>query len=358
MKREARLLLKKAIDSLILSIDHFNCCQDTGRAEAVLILLDHSFEMLLKASIVERGGDITDKDQPSQKIGFDKCLRIGLDGGDVQFLAEEQVLALQALNGQRDAAQHFLTEVSEHLLYVMAQTGLTLFREILLKVFEIDLCEYLPARVLPVSTIAPTHISAMFENEIEEVRRLFQPGKRRRTEGRARLRSLAILNNALEGRENQPSERELGRIGSALAAGHSWEEVFPGVAAIEFTTTGYGPALEIHWTQKEGVPIQAVPEGTAGASVVAVRRVNELDFYNLSLTNLRQKVGLTQPKCLAVIWFSDLQFDPDCFKTIRIEKTEHKRYSQKAIQRIRQVIEDHDLDEMWEEYKRRPSPTH
>jgi hypothetical protein len=58
MRKEARLLRNKAINSLILSIENFNRPWDRGRIEAVLILLDHSFEMLLKAAILHRAGRI------------------------------------------------------------------------------------------------------------------------------------------------------------------------------------------------------------------------------------------------------------------------------------------------------------
>ena len=51
MKREVKHFHKKALDSLILSIEHFNRPDDRGRVSSVLILLDHAFEMLLKASI-------------------------------------------------------------------------------------------------------------------------------------------------------------------------------------------------------------------------------------------------------------------------------------------------------------------
>ena len=54
MKKEVRQLREKAINSLVLSIDHFNRPWDRGRTEAVLILLDHSFEMILKSAIRHR----------------------------------------------------------------------------------------------------------------------------------------------------------------------------------------------------------------------------------------------------------------------------------------------------------------
>ena len=74
MKREARVLLDKAADSLFLSIDHFNRPYDRGRHEAVLIFVDRAFELLLKAVIIRRGGEIREQGA-SQTIGFDKCVR-------------------------------------------------------------------------------------------------------------------------------------------------------------------------------------------------------------------------------------------------------------------------------------------
>ena len=58
MKKEARLLHNKAVDSLVLSIEFFNRPVERARADSVLILMDHAFEMLLKAAIVHRGGRI------------------------------------------------------------------------------------------------------------------------------------------------------------------------------------------------------------------------------------------------------------------------------------------------------------
>ena len=58
MRKHVRLLFEKSLDSLVLSIDHFNQPWDRGRKEAVLILLNHTFELLLKAAILHRGGKI------------------------------------------------------------------------------------------------------------------------------------------------------------------------------------------------------------------------------------------------------------------------------------------------------------
>src|SRR5690349_8408227 len=147
MKREARLLLQRAVDSLTLSLDHFNRPWDCGRTEAVLIMLDHAFELLLKAAIIHRGGYIR-KSHDKFTIGFDECLRKGLTEGQVKFLNEDQVLLLQALNSLRDAAQHHLVDITEQHLYIHAQAGLSVFRGVLREAFDTDLRDKLPARVM------------------------------------------------------------------------------------------------------------------------------------------------------------------------------------------------------------------
>ncbi|PRC46623.1 hypothetical protein C6A85_89150, partial [Mycobacterium sp. ITM-2017-0098] len=148
MRREARLLKQKSLNSLILSIELFNRPWDAGRTDGVLMMLDHCFEMLLKAAIVHRGGRIRD---PGEKntIGFDACVRRALSTNKVKFLSDEQALTLQALNGLRDAAQHHLVDMSEGHLYIQAQSAVTLYRDILQQVFGQNLRDLLPERVLP-----------------------------------------------------------------------------------------------------------------------------------------------------------------------------------------------------------------
>jgi hypothetical protein len=352
VKKEARLLLDKAIDSLVLSVEHFNRPWDQGRVEAVLILLDHAFEMLLKAAILHRGGRIREP-KAKQTIGFDKCVRIAISGGDIQFLTQEQALLLQTINSLRDAAHHHLVDISEQHLYLQAQAGLTLFKDLLHSVFERELRLKLPARVLPLSTTPPTDLSALFAHEVEEVNRLLQPGTRRRLEATAKLRALAIMEGAVQGEMIQPSQSQLQKLGRAIRQGQSWSQIFPGVASINITTEGHGPSINLRITKKEGVPIQVVPEGTPGAATVAIKRVNELAFYSLGHEDLKDKTGLARNLTSAVIWHLDLQSDPDCFKEITIGKSKFKRYSRKALERIKQNLKSLDLDEVWRSYKNR-----
>lgn len=324
MKREAKLLLEKACDSLLLSIELFNRPHDRGRVSGTLIQLDHAFEMLLKAAILHRGGRIRER-RARETIGFDACVRRGLSDGRIKFLTEEQALTLQMINGLRDAAQHHLLDVAEGQLYLHEQSGVTLFRDLLKSVLDQNLACHLPARVLPVSTLAPTDLVTLFDSETREILKLLRPGRRRQIEAEARLRPLAILDATIRGEKGQPGSTDLRRIGKELLGAPSWTEIFVGVAAIQITADSAGPNLSLRLTKKEGIPIQPVPEGTPDASVVAVKHVNELDFYSLGAKQLAEKLKLTMPKAVAVVVYLGIRSKAECSKEIKIGNQVFKR---------------------------------
>lgn len=346
MKREARLLLEKACDSLVLSVELFNRPNDRGRVTAVLIQVNHAFEMLLKAAIVHKGGKIRDK-RANETIGFDTSVRRGVSDAKVKFLTDEQALTLQAINGLRDAAQHHLLDISEGQLYMHMQSGVTLFRDLLLSVFGQDLVKHLPVRVLPVSTTPATDLVALFDAEVKEVRKLLQPGSRHRIEAEARLRPLAILDATIRGEKGQPSAADLRRMGKELLGGKKWPRLFPGVAVVNISSDGSGPSISLRLTKKEGNPTHYVPEGTPGATVVALKRVNELDFYNLGAAQLAEKLGITTPAVVAIVSHLKIRENPDYYKEFRIGSVLHKRYSQKAVGYIAEALKKESVKDIW-----------
>lgn len=351
MKKEARLLRDRAIDALTLSIDHFNRAWEVARAEAVLIQLDRSFEMLLKAAIVHQGGRIREP-RAKQTLGFDRCVRKCLTDADVKCLDPEQALTLQIINGLRDAAQHYILEISEDELYLQAQAGVTLFKELLGKVFGHDLSDYLPERVLPVSTRPLQDLLALFRGKVDEVRKLLKPGSRRRVEARARIRPIAIMEGSVQGSHVQPGEGDLNRILRRVEAGEQFEQIFPGVSALRLQTDGSGATIGLRITKAEGIPIKLVKEGEPGAAVVAVKRVNEIDFYSLGLKDLATKVGLSAPRTLAVIRYLKLQSDNEYFKEMKIGAAKFKRYSALALDRLKKELPTLDVEKIWREAKR------
>lgn len=350
MKKEAKHLYFKAIDSLTLSIELFNRPNDCGRIHGVLIFLDHSFEMLLKASIIDKGGKIKEKGA-KETIGFSTCIRKGFSDGSVKFLNETEVLTLQTINGLRDAAQHYTLEMSEQYIYFQAQAGLTLFRDIAKKVFNIDLKTELPVRVLPLSTTPPMDIQTFFNAEVGDIKKLLAPKSRKRLEATEKLRALAIMENSIQGNESQPSDIELRKLAAKLVKGSAWNQIFPSVSTLSFTQKGYGPSLDLRITKLEGVPVTIVPEGTPGAGVVAIKRVNELDFYNLGRDQLAKRLNHSGPKITAAIQVLNVKSDPECFKQIKVGNVNFDRYSQKAIEKIKEGLNTKTISEIWNEYR-------
>ena len=167
----------------------------------------------------------------------------------------------------------------------------------------------------------------------------------------AKARSLAVLESAVKGNYDQPSDRDLGKICKRLSDGEEWSAVFPGVASINITAETDGPNLSLRLTKNEGTPVQLLKEGEGTGAVVAVRRVNELDFYSLGAKELAAKVGLTPPKSRAVVDHLGLREDADFFKEIKIGGTVHPRYSPKAIKRIRDAMEAESIDDIWAGYR-------
>lgn len=350
MKKEVKKLREKSINSLILSIEHFNRPWDCGRVEAVLILLDHAFEMLLKAAIRERSGKIQNMRERGT-ISFTNCINIGLSGGNLKFLTPTQAKTLKVINGLRNAAQHYFLDLSEHQLYIYAQAGVTLFRDIHDGTFAEKLLIHLPERVLPVSTTVPNDLTVLFDKEIEEIKRLLRPGTRQKIDATAKVRGLAVLERAINDIDEQPNENELNQICENLYKGDSWASLFPGVASIKMITKHEGPSLSLRLTKNEGIPVRLLKEGEHANGVVALKRVNELDYYSLGAQQLAEKVGLTAPKCFAVVEHLKLREDPDCFKKIKIGKAVFGRYSPMTIARIRSALDTYSVDDIWREHR-------
>ena len=343
------MLLEKATDSLVLAVDHFNRPWDRGRHEASLIFLDRSLELLLKAALINRGLRIRES-KDSNTFGFERCVNKCVSEADPSILTNEEAVTARLLNGLRDAAQHYLVVVSEQQLYVYLQAGVTLFADKLEAEFDTHLNDHLPERVLPVSTRPPKDLETLISTEFSEIKDLVRPRSRKRLEAASRLRSFAVLENALAGDSTQPTQADLDQMVKRVQEGTQWEDIFPGVARLQLSSEGTGLNVSIRITKAEGTPVRLVREGSpdaAEATVVATRRVNELDFYSLGLMRLAELLDLTPPRALALIRHLEVQDSQDYFKEIKIGSQVHKRYSKKALEFLKRALPTIDMDEVW-----------
>jgi hypothetical protein len=353
VKKEARTLHAKAVDSLVLGVDHFNRAWDRGRVEAVLIMLDRAFELLLKAIILHRSGSIRDRKRAEITIGFDACLRKCLTDAELKCLSEDDAVALQNLNSLRDAAQHYMIELSEEQLYVYAQAAVSLFSRLTKEVLELPLRSEIPHRILPVCAKPTADLGAVFDTEFSDIKRMVGPGSRKRLDARAKLRSMAVLQSSLDGKKSQASDRELDLIVKRINAAEDWRTIFPGVATLTIEPDAEGPGLSLKIQGNAGEKVRLVKEGDPDASVIAVRKVNELGFYNLGIKDMAQKMNVPWNRLLWLIERDRLQQNPEFFKLIEIGSQKHKRYSDNCMKQLAETIATIDLDDAYENRVRR-----
>jgi hypothetical protein len=328
----------------MLGVDHFNRAWDRGRTEAVLILLDRAFELLLKAIIVHKGGKIRGE-RHELTIGFDACLRKCLSEEPIKCVTEDDALSLQNLNSLRDAAQHYLVELPEQLLYIYAQAAVTLFIRLTKDVLARPLRHDVPMRVIPLCPSPPKDLGSVLDLEFADIRSMIAPGSRKRLEARARLRAFAVLQNSLDGMKSRRSDHDLDAAVKKINEGQEWREIFPGVATLKIDPDADGPGLSIRITRNRGEEVHLVRADAPGATVVAVRRVNELDYYSLGMRDLEKKLGVSQAKILMLMKRDNIQANHDYFKLIKVGRTQHKRYSAKALDYLAQRKAD--MEQLW-----------
>lgn len=320
------------------------------RTEAVLILLQHAFEMLLKGAIYEKRGTVYETDSITYR--FDKCLAIARD--DLNLITKNMSMGLMILDGFRDCAMHHHLELSEDSLYLQAQAAVTMFDEILLKAFDDKLANQLPERVLPISTNPPKELMLLLDNDFTKIGQLLAPGKRHQSEAKAMIRPFLIMESAIQGDPKQPSSKEVLKAIENTRNGRDWRSILPGIASLQLDTTGNGLSYSVKITREtNAAPVRLIREGEEAEGATLIREVNYFDRFSMGLKDLAKKLGLGTNKTLALVKHLGLQDDSDCFRIIARKSVKFKCYSPKALEIINQALPNLDIEQVWQQYQNR-----
>ncbi len=343
MRRISGLLKDKAISSLRRATAAFNGVDDDGRQTTVLLHLQHSFEMLLKAALLEKKVEVFDR-RKGRAIGFEKCLNLA---GQHLGLTEAEQGILRAIDALRDDEQHYLAEISEGILYVHARGAVTLFDEILESSFSERLADHLPQRVLPISTSPPRDIQLLVNEQYDQVEDLLKPGKRRRAEARAKIRGLLALEGHVSD-EAQVSERDVNRVEKGVRERKNISTVFPRLGQVGTDFSHDGPTLKVHFTRGGGgAPVEYIAADDP-REAAAVREVDLQRKYYIAKPDLAKRLDLTPPRALALRRHLGIDEDEDCVHVFDFDSQKHYRYSDNALTRMAQALETVDMDEVWE----------
>ncbi len=344
LKKDVSPLLERSIASLTLAIEIFNRPSEVGRVHSVLMLLHHSFELLLKAALLQRRIAIFEGTSRFT-FGFDKCL--DLAETQLQVLTSDERSTLSILDAQRDQAQHYWSDISEDVLYVHAQSSVTLFDRVVQKTFGIALVSRIPTRVLPISTRPPTDLSLLFEQELSAVDTLLAKGTRKTAKAAARLRAiLAFAVGARSGPE-RVSQKELDAVVKRRRKGAEWSVILPEIAQLRLATEGGGLPITMKISKNAPVSVSIAKDGEPAVGTLVKLEVNIWDKYNLGLADLAGKLGTSTMRTLALVRELGLQADKDCFHLLTKGKSTFKGYSKPALDRLRAAVAEGRTEEAW-----------
>jgi hypothetical protein len=348
MTNEVQLLKQDGVDSIQLAIELFNKPREGGRQHGVLMFLNHGLELLLKAALLDRGSSIW-ADDDGQTIGFDTCVNRAVygsrDAEDVKFLDPEDRDPLRIINGLRDEAVHYVLDLSENQFYVHAKTGVTMADKILNDAFDERLADYMPERVLPLSTQPPKDLETLIDSEYDQIRELVEAGAVGRAGAKAR--SIEAIERALDEDIDSPTKAEVDDILEDIEEGQDWTEVFPGVASLNFAAEGEGPTMKFKLTRSEGTPVRVIPEEEVEGDepVIAEREVNPFDKYSLGVKKLATHLELNWMETWAVIRDLDIHGDEQYHKEVQVSDSyEQDRYTPATIDLIEDAVENDDVD--------------
>jgi hypothetical protein len=346
LKRDAQALKSKAISSLRRSTEAFNSHNDEGRATAVLLHLQHSFEMLLKACLVQAGRAVHDKDS-DRSIGLAKCINLGKE---VVALSEDEAGLLRVIDALRNEEQHWYHYAPESLLYAHCRAAVTIFDSILQRAFGDRLIRHMPLRILPLSVEPPRDIQLLLNEEYSNAVALLQPGGRRGHEARARIRFLLAL-QAHVVEEFSPKAGEIARIERAMKSGKSYGEAFPSLQGLVSVTSGEGLSITVK-IGKVGAPFRYASDGEASETTI-VTQVDSQKKYYLSKTALSEKLNITTTKCKLLREELNIDEDERFYKDFIFGRSRHRQYSDNAYVAMRDGLERIDLEELWSARRKR-----
>jgi hypothetical protein len=342
LRQQARVLKRKALTSFITAAEAFNSPRDDGRVTKVLLHLQHAFEMLLKAALVQGGKAVFDS-ATGRSVGFERCIGLAMSDDTIK-LSETDAGTLRAIDAMRDDEQHWFNEVSEQILYLHVRAGVTLFDDILQRVFGERLNTLFPERVLPVSADPPQDLALLLDDEYTQIKELLRPGRRARHEARARIRTLLAMEAHVEP-ETRVSSKDVDRVEKGIRSGDTRDKVFPRLSDVATAVDGAGITVTVHFTKKDGAPIHYAADDSTPAA--AVRQIDLQNKYHWSPAELASAVGLSSSRAVALRRHLRIDDDESCRHDFQFGSTRHRQYSDNARTKMREAVRDLDMDAIW-----------
>lgn len=346
LRNEARHLSTKAINSITNAVTAFNSPHEDGRLTAVLLQMQHAFEMLLKAGLVQHRVRVMEPES-GRSIGFERCLHEARSLPAIS-LTDDEAGTLRAIDALRDDEQHWYAIVDEGLLYLHARAAVTLFDDLLQRIFNQRLADYLPVRVLPIGTEPPQDFSTLVKREYENIAELLRPGRRARAEAEGRIRALLAMESHVDP-DSRVSSTDVRRVMKGIIEGKPSDRVFPRLSEMGAAVQGAGLTVEVRFLrnpESAAMPVRLVGDDAIDAS--AIRVVDLQKKYHRSAKDLAVAIGLTTSRSTALRRHLGVDDDANCAHTFSFGSQRTVRYSDNAFTRMRDALRGGiDMDAIW-----------
>lgn len=343
LRSSARILKGKAVASMRSCVSSFNSLQDDGRATTVLLHGQHAFEMLLKAALNQRQVRLFDV-ETGRSIGFEAAIRQAQQTAGIK-LTNEEAGTLRAIDAMRDDEQHWYNSVDEGILYIHIRAAITLFDDLLGRVFGDTLADHLPLRVLPLSVDPPQDFQILIDREYTKIAEMFQPGRRAGAEARAKIRTLLAL-EAHNEPDTKVSDADVKRVEKGIRAGKERTHVFPKLSNLGSSISGTGVEVQVRFVKNGGMPVTFINDDTV-LDAAAFRSIDLSKRFHWSTKKLADKLGLTLPRAVALRRHLGIDNDPDMTHRFTFEKTSFVRYSDKSLATMKEARDSLDMGQVW-----------
>lgn len=298
-KNLSEQLKQKSIDGFLNCVERFNSPREQGRVDAVLILLGHACEMLLKSALVHNGINIYSGKHST--LSLMDCVNEFSSDGRVPILLEEHIRALRIISSLRNHAQHLQGFfIPEEMLYYCASNGIQIFQIVMNSVHGENPDKFMPPRVLSFAKHVPMDIvNIVTKGAADIMRGSAHKNKERLT---ATMRGLATVESAIGGKEIIPSKNQVERLLVKIShnPGSGIDVIFPMIAS----TKKISKSVEIPTSEmKEGDrPITIVPDGdpTAERVIYQNKSVPGDVFHRFIMKDIQLKIGVNQLEARAL----------------------------------------------------------
>lgn len=343
LRSSARILKRKAVSSFRRSVASFNGVDDDGRVTTVLLHAQHAFEMLLKAALNQKRVNVFDK-STGRSIGFEAVIRQAEQTSGIK-LNKEEAGTLRAIDALRDDEQHWYNDVDEALLYVHLRAAVTLFDDLLQRVFGEHLADHLPRRVLPVSTEPPQDFQVLIDREYSKITELLQPGRRMGAEARARIRTLLAMEAHTEP-DTKVSDKDVTRVENGIREGKHRAQVFPRLTNVGAAVSGDGLELQVRFVKNtNALPVAFTSDEAIDAA--AIRTVDQQKKFHRTAAGLAVALGITQPRATALRTHLGIDKDQNLCHVFTFSSQKHVRFSDQAFVNMKAALETTDMNAIW-----------